>query len=111
MSLSTHVLDTALGIPAAGIDVTVLRTPVDGPPERIGAGTTDDDGRVSPLVDRDLLPGPHRIAFATAGYLARTAESAFYGDIAIDFVVTDPAAHHHVPLLLSPHGYTTYRGS
>jgi 5-hydroxyisourate hydrolase len=97
-SISTHVLDTARGRPAAGITVTVTR---DG--EVIGQGATDADGRLR--VVEDTGPGPHRITFETASL------SDFYPEVSIVFVVDPDEAHYHVPLLLSPFGYSTYRGS
>ncbi len=97
MSLSTHVLDATTGRPAAGIRVE-LRGGVDG--------VTDADGRCR-LVDGDLPPGDHELTFHTGGYFAET----FYPRVTVTFTVADGSAHHHVPLLLSPWAYTTYRGS
>ena len=98
-TLSTHVLDTAAGRPAAGVDV-VLES-ADG--AVLASGTTDADGRVGALGE-DLAPGVHRLRFATA------AHSPFYPEVVVAFVVGDDD-HYHVPLLLSPFGYSTYRGS
>jgi 5-hydroxyisourate hydrolase len=103
-TLSTHVLDTALGKPAAGIRVTLERA--DG--ETVGTGVTDSDGRV-----RDFPPlrtGEHRLRFAVAEYFATIRRDTFYSDIVIAFRVANDE-HYHVPLLLSPFGYSTYRGS
>jgi 5-hydroxyisourate hydrolase len=97
-TISTHVLDTARGAPAAGIAVTVSR---DG--TVIGRGVTHADGRMR-LAER-TEPGAHRITFDTA------ALSAFYPEVSIDFVVAAGEQHYHVPLLISPFGYSTYRGS
>ena len=104
-TLSTHVLDTALGKPAAGIRVTLLRgTAV------LGEGATDADGRAKDLV-KALEPGEYRLQFDVEGYLAKSGREGFYRTIGIDFVVRATGEHYHVPLLLSPFGYTTYRGS
>ncbi|MDQ6818747.1 MAG: hydroxyisourate hydrolase [Actinomycetota bacterium] len=97
-SISTHVLDTAHGRPAAGVPVTLSR---DG--AVIGRGITDADGRLR-VVERTQA-GAHRITFDTA------ALSTFYPEVSIDFVVAGDAEHYHVPLLISPFGYSTYRGS
>jgi 5-hydroxyisourate hydrolase len=102
--VSTHVLDTALGRPAAGVDV-VHTTPAG----TVHTATTDDDGRAAAL--GPLTAGPHTLRFATGDYHARTGQQAFFPEVAIT-VVADPAAGHlHVPLLLSPFAYSTYRGS
>ena len=111
-SVSTHVLDTALGRPAAGIQVRLLR--------RTGTSwtvvsedTTNADGRVPALVPPDTRaePGEYRIAFDVDVYFAARRQDSFYTTIEIAFVIRDPAQHYHVPLLLSPFGYATYRGS
>ncbi|GAA1179453.1 hydroxyisourate hydrolase [Ornithinimicrobium humiphilum] len=105
-SLSTHVLDTALGRPARGVRVE-LSTP-DGAP--LGEGTTDADGRV-PRIGPELLPhGDYVLTFATGAYHAATGQRGFYPSVSVTFTVSSDE-HHHVPLLLSPHGYSTYRGS
>lgn len=105
--ISTHVLDTARGRPAAGIAVVLEVRDGDGW-RRLGAGTTDADGRVTDLVAPEAAGvGDHRLTFDTAGY----APDGFFPQVSVVFNVTDPGASHHVPLLLSPYGYTTYRGS
>jgi 5-hydroxyisourate hydrolase len=101
-SLSTHILDTSRGRPAPSVAVS-LETP-DG--SRIADATTDDDGRVAAL-GSDLEPGTYVLRFATGAYLGK---DAFYPEIVVTFAVgTDE--HYHVPLLLNPYGYSTYRGS
>ena len=107
-TISTHVLDTSLGRPASGVSVALER---DG--EVIGSGTTDRDGRVSALLSagRKLEPGAHDLIFSVAEYFTRTGREAFYDRIVISFRVGDESEHYHVPLLLSPFGYSTYRGS
>lgn len=103
MSLSTHVLDATTGRPAAGVAV-VLRG-ADG--TELATGTTDGDGRVGDLA-ADLAAGEYRLAFGVDAYFAG---ATFYPEVVVAFRVTDAAAHHHVPLLLSPYAYSTYRGS
>ena len=105
--VTTHVLDNALGTPAAGI-VVALSGP-DG--EVIAVGETDADGRVTSL-GPDLLPaGDYRIEFQTGPYFAASGRHTFFPRVTIEFVLSDVSAHYHVPLLLSPFAYSTYRGS
>ena len=105
--VTTHVLDAALGQPAPGIDVGLS-----GPSgDIIAIGVTDADGRVKDL-GPDILPaGDYQLEFAVGPYFAATHRRAFYPRVVIDFIVTDVDAHYHVPLLLSPFAYSTYRGS
>lgn len=110
-TLSTHVLDAVNGVPAAGVDVTVFsQTGAGSDGETVGSGTTDDDGRVSALVSDGLAHGTYRIVFATGSFFERAGVRAFYPEVAITFVV-DEDRHYHVPLLLSPFAFSTYRGS
>ncbi|TWE12415.1 5-hydroxyisourate hydrolase [Rudaeicoccus suwonensis] len=110
-SLSTHVLDAVEGVPAPGIQVEVLtQTGAGSDWESIGSGVTDDDGRIPRLVPDGLPAGTFRIVFATGAYFERAGVRAFYPEVAITFVV-DEERHYHVPLLLSPFAYSTYRGS
>ena len=102
--ISTHVLDLAAGRPAAGIAVTLSR---DG--AVIGRGVTDRDGRCADLLGAAPAEGRYRLSFDVAAYLA--GADAFWDVIPIDFVVAGGRDHYHVPLLLSPFGYSTYRGS
>lgn len=104
MSLSTHVLDAVSGTPAVGVPVRLER---DG--AVVAEASTDADGRI-----RDLgapAAGVHRLVFDTAAHFAATGHDGFYPEVVITFAVTDPGAHHHVPLLLAPYAYSTYRGS
>jgi 5-hydroxyisourate hydrolase len=111
-AITTHVLDTAQGVPAAGIHVTLERGNPTGLFSRVGSGTTDDDGRISNLLDGDsLAPGTYRLCFETGPYFAAAGITAFHPVVEIIFAVRDSRQHYHVPLLLSPFGYTTYRGS
>lgn len=105
MSLSTHVLDARTGRPAAGLAVRLEGA--DGAP--LADALTDADGRVKDLGAPGA--GSFRLVFATGAYFATLDVPAFYPQVTIDFTVTDPAAHYHVPLLLSPFAYSTYRGS
>ncbi|MEV8376446.1 hydroxyisourate hydrolase [Kribbella sp. NPDC056861] len=104
-TLSTHVLDTALGQPAQGIKVT-LKSVVD----ELGSGVTDQDGRIKELTSGRLEPGNYQLTFDTAGYAAATNQETFFPEVTITFTITDER-HYHVPLLLSPFAFSTYRGS
>ncbi|UPK73488.1 hydroxyisourate hydrolase [Nocardioidaceae bacterium SCSIO 66511] len=109
-AITTHVLDTAAGIPAAGVPVRLDR--LDGAaPTTLGEGRTDADGRVADLGPDRAETGTYRILFDTAAYFATSAADGFYPEVVISFAVRDPEQHYHVPLLLSPFGYSTYRGS
>lgn len=105
-SVSTHVLDAALGRPAAGVHVQLELA--DG--GLLQATVTDDDGRVPRLNPAPLRPGTYRLVFDTEGYFAATGQTGFYPQVVIVFEVADDG-HLHVPLLLSPYAYSTYRGS
>jgi 5-hydroxyisourate hydrolase len=112
MSISTHVLDTSIGRPAASVAVELLRQ--NGSAwTSVSQAVTDTDGRVPALLpaSEPAAAGGYRLTFDVGAYFRARGVESFYGTIAIDFVVRDPAAHYHVPLLLAPHGYTTYRGS
>ena len=115
--ISTHVLDTALGQPAAGVPVTLeLMGSGAGAVEsgrEIGRASTDADGRVRELAPSGaaLVAGRYRIRFDTGAYFDAQGIHAFYPEVSVVFVVRDATQHHHVPLLLSPYGYSTYRGS
>jgi len=111
-TLSTHVLDTSLGKPAPGITV-VLET-VDGAggsTEVIGDGITDGDGRVGSIGPERLEAGDYRLRFASGGYFAAKGVEAFYPEVVVVFTIADADQHYHVPVLLNPFGYSTYRGS
>lgn len=110
-NITTHVLDTARGVPAAGVPVQ-LELMRDGSWTQLGAGVTDSDGRFKELLSGGALQtGHHRISFELTEYHAGHGVQGFFPRAVIEFQVTDAASHHHVPLLLSPFGYTTYRGS
>lgn len=111
MSLSTHVLDAVRGRPAAGVEVRLEAVTGEGA-VLLATVRTDGDGRVRDGLPAALPAGVYRLTFDTAAYFAdQGIEESFYPEVAVCFAVTDPAAHHHVPLLLSPFAYSTYRGS
>ena len=107
--ISTHVLDTALGVPAAGIDV-VLEAKVGVAWTPAGRGTTDANGRIASFSNAVLQAGTYRLTFATAAYHRRSGVTPFFPEVAVTFDVQQDA-HYHVPLLLSPFGFSTYRGT
>jgi 5-hydroxyisourate hydrolase len=109
--ITTHVLDTAAGRPGRGIAVDLERHH-QGAWQPVGRGATDDDGRLRTLTPPGPVePGTYRIRFATGAYLAANGQAGFFPVVEITFEVADGAQHYHVPLLLSPFGYATYRGS
>jgi 5-hydroxyisourate hydrolase len=111
-SISTHVLDIARGRPAAGVPIRIERKNGASEWSPVNSGQTDADGRVKDLVpEGQLVAATYRITFDTAAYFAAQSTEGFYPEASVVFVVRDPAAHYHVPLLLSPFGYSTYRGS
>jgi 5-hydroxyisourate hydrolase len=109
-AITTHVLDTAQGRPAAGLLVR-LEHVVGHDGAVLATGTTDADGRVPSLGPNRVYPGTYRLVFNTAGYFSRTGQPCFFPEVSLSFVVADPEQHHHVPVLLSPFAYSTYRGS
>jgi 5-hydroxyisourate hydrolase len=110
--ITTHVLDTARGRPAAGIAAT-LEHLVDGLWTTLGRGETNADGRIRDLMPdgSSLEPGIYRLTFETAAYFRALGIEGFYPYVPIVFELAAPEQHYHVPLLLSPYGYSTYRGS
>jgi 5-hydroxyisourate hydrolase len=109
-AITTHVLDTAAGAPAAGIAVQLARS-ADGGWRTIGQAATDADGRVRDLGPNRIESGTYRLAFDTASYFAAAGRPYFFPEITVTFVVADPEQHYHVPILLSPFGFSSYRGS
>lgn len=113
--LTTHVLDTARGCPAAGIPVSLLRGEVE--PEEVARAVTNSDGRCDqPLLEAETLTaGTYELRFDAGAYFDRIGLALpapkFLDRVTIRFGIADPAAHYHIPLLLSPFGYSTYRGS
>jgi 5-hydroxyisourate hydrolase len=109
--ISTHVLDTATGRPAAGLAVALSRRGANGAWTALGNAVTDDDGRVREMSAGPVDAGDYRLEFATGAYFKSAGTAGFYPEVSVVFSVTDPNANHHVPLLLSPFGYSTYRGT
>ncbi len=107
--ITTHILDTATGSPAAGVPVALSRL-VEGEFAEIGRGVTDADGRHKGLMAPPLVPGTYRMRFDTGDYWKACGIDGFYPYVEVVFSVTS-ASHHHVPLLLSPYSFSTYRGS
>lgn len=111
--ISTHVLDTARGRPAAGVSVLLERVEESGAARELGRSATDADGRVRELLPEgvSLASGAYRLTFETGAYFEAAQQECFYPIVMVSFTVRDVSQHHHVPLLLSPFGYATYRGS
>lgn len=105
--VTTHVLDTARGRPAAGVAVRLERP--DG--GLLAEAVTDEDGRIGGLGPDELPPGSYRLVFQTGAYFASLAQQSFYPQVSVEFEIAESGAHYHVPLLVSPYGFTTYRGS
>jgi 5-hydroxyisourate hydrolase len=100
--ITTHVLDISIGRPAAGVPVIL----------ELGRGLTDGDGRQRELLAAgSLKEGTYRLTFDTRAYFASRKVEALYPQVSVVFEVRRSSEHHHIPLLLSPHGYSTYRGS
>ena len=110
--ITTHVLDTAVGKPAEGIDLTLSQF-IDGKWDLLGGGTTNSDGRVADLLPDEVIlkEGRYKVLFVTEAYFQQQEVEAFYPYADIVFDITGDGEHYHIPLLLSPFGYSTYRGS
>ena len=117
-AVTTHVLDTGLGRPAVGVPVRLerLADPPEPPqppalPEVLAEASTDADGRIPSLGPDRLEAGTYRLVFDTAAYFDSTGQTGFFPSVSVTFDLADPAQHYHVPVLLSPFAYSTYRGS
>ncbi len=110
MGISTHILDTSKGRPAAAVAIVLEREAAAGTFERVAAGTTDADGRLK-LVTGEPVAGTYRLRFAIGEYFGRSGQEVFFPMAEIAFVIRNINEHYHVPLLLNPFGYSTYRGS
>ena len=112
LKISTHVLDLSRGLPAAGIGVA-LESEAGSGFRRVSEAVTDSDGRVKSfsMGHSAAAPGRYRLTFALVQYFASHGVPCFFPEVQIIFDVRDPGEPHHVPLLLSPFGYSTYRGS
>ena len=110
--ITTHILDTTIGKPASGVPV-LLEFLQEDTWQHLANGDTDSDGRISNLLDTgtQLQAGIYRITFDTASYFQDSGRQSFYPYVTIVFGIQDPSQHYHVPLLLNPYGYSTYRGS
>lgn len=108
-TLSTHVLDASSGRPAVGMPLA-LHCRAGDAWEAVGHGTTDDDGRCRTLAPDGLRAGVWKLTFDTGSYFSAVGARGFYPEVSVVFEVTEPG-HHHIPLLLSPFAYSTYRGS
>jgi len=111
--ITTHVLDTASGLPAAGVNLSLTRMNAEGQWQAVARGITNNDGRVTDLLSRDevLSAGTYRVHFDTGSYFQNTQQPVFYPFVDVVFSIEDGGQHYHIPLLLSPFGYSTYRGS
>ena len=109
-AITTHILDTSAGRPASGVSIRLEHETAGGWHE-IGSGVTDADGRLRTLTDSDIETGKYRLTFAIGEYFARNGAKCFFPEVTITFAVEDAGEHYHVPLLVSPFGYSTYRGS
>ena len=108
--ITTHVLDTSRGQPASGVPVVLSVLAESGEWREIARGSTDMEGRTT-MASTHAARGIYRLDFDTAAYFRAWNLEGFYPEVRITFEIRDPAQHYHVPLLLSPYGYSTYRGS
>jgi 5-hydroxyisourate hydrolase len=111
-TISTHILDTSRGRPAGGVSVALERLNAGEGWSRLAEAETDVDGRIKEFVlsDSQLTPGTYRLVFAIAKYFKTLNQQSFYPEVAVTFLI-EAAEHYHVPLLINPFGYSTYRGS
>ena len=110
--ITTHVLDVSLGQPAAGVPVTLEIEKAGGQWKELSRGATDGDGRLRHLLEPgSLVEGTYRLTFDTQAYFESRKIAGLYPQVAVVFRVRDAKQHYHIPLLLSPFGYSTYRGS
>jgi hydroxyisourate hydrolase len=111
--ITTHILDISLGRPAKDVSISLQKLNENSVWETIGKGKTDNDGRLRDLLSsgETLTESNYRLTFDVAAYFNRQNIKSFYPQVEIVFTVSDATQHYHVPLLLSPFGYSTYRGS
>ncbi len=111
-AITTHVLDTSRGQPAGGVPVVLEIQPAGQDWKMLGTGRTDGDGRLRLLPpESPLAKGTYRLTFDTSTYFGSQGVAGLYPQVVVIFTVEDPSQHYHIPLLLSPYGYSTYRGS
>jgi 5-hydroxyisourate hydrolase len=108
--VTTHVLDAVTGAPAVGLELSLTHH-TDSGLQTVATGVTDSDGRNGALGPERLDPGTYRLVFGTGAWFAAQGTPTFYPEVTIDFTVEAGRAHYHVPILLSPFAYSTYRGS
>lgn len=108
--ISTHVLDTARGNPAAGVTVRLFRVDADAR-ELLATGQTDSDGRISPIFGGELAAGTYELLFSAGEYFRAAATATFFEDVPVRFVINSSTRKLHIPLLLAPFAYSTYKGS
>jgi 5-hydroxyisourate hydrolase len=111
--ITTHILDTSRGCPAAGVNVVLAMQTQSGEWQELAEGTTNADGRIADLLPENvhLQKGEYRLTFETGQYFRSLGIQSLYPLVSLIFEVHEPSQHYHVPLLLSPFGYSTYRGS
>jgi 5-hydroxyisourate hydrolase len=111
-TITTHILDISIGRPATNVSV-VLEVQIDREWKQVGSAATDDDGRIRSFLtdDASFEEGIYRLTFDTGSYFATNSLESFYPQVSVTFAISDASQHYHVPLLLSPFGYSTYRGS
>lgn len=109
--ITSHVLDTSRGKPAEGITILLELETSEDHWKTLKEDVTDSDGRVANMIDSSYKAGHYRVRFLVDDYFLRQQQETFYRIVQIEFKVDDPNQHYHVPLLLNPFGYSTYRGS
>ena len=112
-TISTHILDTARGRPAPGVSVSLEILNAGEGWSPLSQAVTDDDGRIKSFVmaEPQMVAGTYRLIFAVGQYFTSLKQESFYPEVAVSFLIQGGAEHYHVPLLISPYGYSTYRGS
>jgi 5-hydroxyisourate hydrolase len=112
-TISTHILDTSRGRPAGGVQISLERLNAGEGWSPLSQAVTDDDGRVKQFVltEPELGPGTYRLVFSVEKYFNELNQQTFYPEVVVTFLIEAGAEHYHVPLLISPFGYSTYRGS
>lgn len=112
-TISTHILDTARGAPASGVAITLESQNTDESWTELSHAWTDEDGRIKPffLVNQTVSEGVCRLVFDTEPYFSSLSTNAFFPQVIVVFKIDDASQHYHVPLLISPYSYSTYRGS
>lgn len=109
--ISTHILNTTLGVPAPGVPGVIERLESDGQWLRVGAGTTDVDGRISQINEMPLVPGDFRLILDTADYFQSALGAVFYPCVVVNVRLDGGRSHYHLPVLASTYSYSTYVGS